>query len=251
MDQYQVIINCRDRNSISPRLLQSLTKQTLYCQIKIFESHQFPKRLSLIENPKSLYFFFDEDVVLPQSDYLEKLAQLFHQHTHLQFLTGAYLSSKRAPYLTRCYNSLIRHWMMITPTKDRNLSACHNAPGGIWIVSGQLKNLLSDWKEPEFWAGEDTYSLRWLQEKGVSLFFSPLANIIHESRSQFLHFVRRAFLQGRSRAQFSLCHPERKIVWPVMRTHIYHWPGWFAHQLCVELGALYNLTLSVIVRKIP
>lgn len=249
MDQYQVVINCRSENLISPQLLGSLTTQTHPCQIKKLESPHHPIRISNIRDHNALYFFFDEDVELPHDRYIENVAQYFAKNPQVLFASGKYLSSKNTNYLARCYNSLVTTWMMIH--QRDHLLTCQNAPGGVWIISGKVIDLLQDWEEPDFWAGEDTYTIRWLQKKGVVTYYSSEADVLHRPRSHVIHFAKRAFRQGLMRTKKSLQSPERKIHWRHSLHHFSHWPGWMTHQLFVELGALYSLISSIIAKKTP
>lgn len=233
----EVVINCKHRSSIHPDLLPSLENQSCPYRLKIIESSISPTRLSQVQDPETIYIFLDQDVVLPHADYLKELAHYCQTSSSQYFFTGAYLSHPEIPYLAHCYNSQVNSWILASDIHQTS-SVCENAPGGIWIVSGKIFPYLTGWAEPEFWAGEDTYTIRWLQARGISIQYTPLADLYHYPLSGSWHFLRRAFKQGIARRRYNLGSKRLKINWKFHFRHYFYWPGWSIHQLCVALGSI-------------
>jgi len=249
----KVILNCRSSDSIRPELKIALQGQISSFDLTLLQSSTCPNRLSQIQNQNDLYFFFDEDIELPSQNYLECVRMIFQKNPQLQVLGGKYLSPSVAiPYLSRCYNSLIELWLFAENQKDAEVPMlCQNLPGGAWIVSGSVKKFLDDWKEPMTWAGEDTFSIRWLQKNGIEIYHHPAADVFHYPRSQFFYFCKRAFLQGQARAKFQLKSEYKKINLKVFLKYKIHWPGWALHQFFVEFGCFFSNVKSLIARKKP
>lgn len=249
----RVILNCRSSSSLHAGLVESLEQQTCPHERITVANENFPSRISQIQDPHSLYVFLDEDVSLPHPRYLEEMRKLFQESADLLFLAGAYMSPDSSSYLQRCYNSLVTHWIQADPPAPTGFARCLNAPGGAWIVSGRILNHLTNWIEPKFWGGEDTWTLRQLQQQGVNIFHHPSANVFHRPRSEWLHFLRRAYRQGQSRTALKLSTPAtaKRLKWSFILRHSSHWPGWMTHQFFVEAGAMSHLALSRMARKIP
>lgn len=234
----KVILNCRSSETLLPSLRESLQSQTHPFDLHLLQSTISPNRLCQIVDENHVYFFFDEDVELPTADYLKNLMHLFRQNQNLLFLGGCYLTHPQQPYLAKCYNTQIESWLLHQPQQNNGLVTCQNLPGGVWIISGQVKKHLHDWVEPRTWAGEDTFSIRWLQKKGIETFYHPYADVFHHPRSHLFHFCRRAYLQGRAREAFKLKSHYGRLNWNLIWKYRLYWPGWILHQLFVELGSL-------------
>ena len=234
----KVILNCRSSETLLPALQKALQDQMQSIELKLHQSTTCPSRLSHIDEEDRLYFFFDEDVELPTIDYLEQITQLFKLNPELQILGGRYLPHPLQPYLAKSYNTQIEFWLFQDEINQSGLVACQNLPGGVWIISGQVKKYLQDWKEPLTWAGEDTFSIRWLQKKGLKTFYHSSADVFHYPRSEIVHFCKRAYLQGRARQHYKLKTPYRKINWNLIWKYRTYWAGWLLHQTFVELGSL-------------
>ncbi|MFN8791880.1 MAG: glycosyltransferase family 2 protein [Bdellovibrionales bacterium] len=249
----QVILNCRTRSSLQTGLVESLQQQTCPHEQVIVPNQDFPSRISQIQDPRDLYVFLDEDVLLPHAHYLEEIREIFQESSDLLFLTGAYMSPDSSSYLQRCYNSLVTHWIHADSPNQQGFARCLNAPGGAWIVSGKILSHLSNWVEPTFWGGEDTWTLRQLQQMGVDIFYHPSANVYHRPRSEWLHFLRRAYRQGQSRTAWNLSTPTpiKRLKWSFILRHSSHWPGWMTHHFFVEAGSMSHFALSRMARKIP
>lgn len=232
-----VILNCRSKETLLPSLLSSLKNQTQDFDLKILESKKCPSRLSQITDEKRIYFFFDEDIELPSTRYLESLTHFFQHNPEVLVLGGKYLPHEKQNYLAKSYNTQIEFWLM-KQNKTEDLSICQNLPGGVWIISGKIKNQLRNWQEPQHWAGEDTFSIRWLQNKGIQTFHHTLADVFHYPQSQLFYFCRRAFLQGRARSRLDLKSDYQNINWDLIWKHKAYWPGWALHQFFVEIGSL-------------
>lgn len=236
----EVVINCKSHNEIHPELLDGLKSQSLKHNLQIFESSHFPTRLRHVQNPESLYVFLDQDVVLPHVDFLKRISEYCNDQTGHFFFTGAYLSHPESTYLVRCYNSQVNSWILAEDVHN-NPSTCENAPGGIWIVSGKILPQISDWIEPKFWAGEDTFTVRWLQSRGLNVHYTPLADVYHYPKCDWFYFLKRAFKQGIARRQYNLTSRNRKLNWKFHLRNSQYWPGWTLHQLFVILGSIKSL----------
>jgi hypothetical protein len=249
----KVILNSRALDSIRPELRKTLLAQNQPFDLIQLQSQIYPNRLSQIKNENELYFFFDEDIELPTEDYIKSVRELFLSNPQLLVLGGKYVSPPTLQnYLSRCYNTQIEFWLFLeNRTRSKGLIPCQNLPGGSWIISGAIKKYLDDWVEPQFWAGEDTFSIRWLQKKGIPSFYHSSADVLHYPRSDFRYFCRRAFLQGKSRYNFDLKSKRKKINWNLLWKYKLYWPGWVLHQLFVEIGSVFTATKSLIARKIP
>lgn len=238
MDQKPIVVlNCRSLETLLPSLQSSLQSQTQDYELKILESKNCPSRLSQITEENKIYFFFDEDINLPTKDYLKSAVELFQNNPDLLILGGKYLPHKNQNYLAKSYNNLIEFWLM-KKNKNTELNPCQNLPGGVWLVSGKVKNYLQNWQEPTHWAGEDTFSIRWLQNKGVQTYHHSAADVFHFPQSQLFYYCRRAFLQGRARSKLNLKSDYKNTNWSLLWKNWAYWPGWALHQAFVELGSL-------------
>lgn len=247
----KVILNCRSAESLLPALQKALQDQMHSIELKLLESRSYPSRLSQIDEEDRIYFFFDEDVELPSMHYLKKVDKLFKNNPDLLVLGGRYLPHVKQSYLSNSYNTQIELWLFRQLGLKNGLIPCQNLPGGVWIISGRVKKHLHDWKEPEIWAGEDTYSIRWLQKKGIQSFYHEAADVIHHPRSHFFHFCKRAFLQGKAREKLSLRSQYNAISWNLIWKHKLYWPGWALHQAFVEMGSFLFLIKSLIAKMTP
>lgn len=236
----EVVINCRTQREIHPELLASLKKQTEPFHLQILESANFPTRLSNIQDQDSIYVFLDQDVVLPHQDFLRQLKSYVKSNPEKLFLTGAYLSDPSITYLGHCYNSQVNSWIL-TANVHKESGVCENAPGGIWVVSGKILPYLSGWVEPQFWAGEDTFAARWLQAKGIKLYYTPLADIYHYPKCELAYFLKRAFKQGQARKQHGLVSQKYRMNWKFHLKNSLYWPGWSLHQFFVMVGSIRSL----------
>lgn len=246
----KVILNCRSPKTVLPALQKALQEQIHPFELELLPSTTCPSRLSQIENENKIYFFFDEDVNLPSPDHLEKITSLFKKNPQLLFLGGKYLTHPNQSYLAKCYNTQIELWLFTQSENNNGLVPCQNLPGGAWIISGKIKKHLQDWKEPEAWAGEDTFSIRWLQKKGIQTFHHTNADVLHYPRSHFTYFCKRAYLQGRARELFDLKSQKKmslKLIWKYRM----YWPGWALHQFFVEAGSFLFKIESLTAKTTP
>lgn len=247
----KVVLNCRSAKSILPALQKALQGQSISFELCVVESSSCPSRLSQI-NENRLHFFFDEDTELPHSRYLEAVTKIFDENPELLFMGGKYLSYANQPYLAKAYNSQIEFWLSLQGSeKKQGLIPCQNLPGGAWIVSGKIKKHLEDWAEPKAWAGEDTFAIRWLQKKKIQIFYHAAADVLHDPRSDLLHFCKRAFLQGKAREKFNLRSQRPATSWSFLWENRNFWAGWSLHQLCVELGSLFAKIQSLNAKTTP
>ncbi len=238
MDQKPlIIVNCRSQETLRNELQTSLRLQNIKFELQIIESNRCPSRLGQITDEDKIYFFFDEDIELPKPDYLKNILDIFSKNSDLLFLGGKYLSDSSQSYLAKSYNSQIELWMS-APDPNQMLTICQNIPGGVWIISGKIKKYLVDWLEPIDWAGEDTFSIRWLQKKGVKTYYHMAADVFHFPRTPFFYFCQRAFLQGYAREKLFLKTKYQKINWNFIWNHKIFWAGWGLHQFFVEVGCL-------------
>lgn len=247
----KVILNCRSSETLLPALQTALQDQMHSYELQLLQSVTCPSRLSQITEEDRIYFFFDEDVELPSIDYLKKITQLFESNPDLHVLGGRYLPHPKQPYLAKSYNTQIEFWLFQNEMQKSGLVSCQNLPGGVWIISGKVKRYLNDWQEPHTWAGEDTYSIRWLQKKGVKTFYHSSADVFHYPRSEIFHYCKRAFLQGRAREHYKLKSSYRAINWKLIWKYRTYWAGWLLHQAFVEAGSLLFKIESLKARITP
>ena len=233
-----IYINCRNRNSLYPGVLDALNKQTLKCNVVFVESTRCPTRLSLLDKCESkIAVFLDEDIVLPQDNFLEEIQSWMQESPDVKFLAAHYLSDKRAGYFQKSYNWLTNLWSL---SSDKV-----SAPGGFWAVKTELSKICHDWVEPTEWGGEDTRAIKYLQNKGVKIVLNPKFGVYHYPRSNFSWFLIRAFKQGQAKQKWNLGVTKLApgLFLKVVK-NLQYLPALLVHQFFVFLGGTFEMIKS-------
>lgn len=233
-----IYINCRNQNNLYPGVLNAIRKQTLKCNIVFVESTRCPTRLSLLAGCESnIAIFLDEDIVLPQENFLEEIQNQIQKSPDVKLLAAHYLSDKKASYLQKSYNWLTNLWAL---SSDKT-----SAPGGFWAVKTEISKLCHDWVEPTEWGGEDTRAIKYLQNKGIKTELSSKFGVYHYPRSNFCWFLIRAFKHGQAKRKWNLGVTKLApgLFLKVVKNAQY-FPALLAHQFFVLLGSTFEMMKS-------
>lgn len=198
---------------------------------------RFPCRYQALQKAKGdLVIFLDGDCKLPDPRFLYRCQNFFANNPHIQVAGGRYLNSTTSKYWDRAYNFLCSLWL-------GEPGITHNLLGGCLIINKSSLRL-SDYKEPDFWGGEDTYFIRSLQKAGHICYFSESLSVIHCKGGSLLKWIHRGFRHGYNGAMHNLFSPKRNcsLLWN-KETAIYLLPL-IVHGLALVTGKWFFFLTS-------
>lgn len=152
-----------------------------------------------------LFFFLDDDCILPDEFFLNRLLALFLSHNNFLAIGGPYSSGKKSSWRCRGYNGLCNAWLELgAKPVTKALFESTNLLGGNLCI--RRKAFGAGFHQDILSGGDEVELLRRLKKNG-SIGFSPELEVYHAPDSSWKMLYSRAKKQGRARSKYSLHTP--------------------------------------------
>lgn len=155
--------------------------------------------------------FLDDDCLLPDSGWLQRLSHLIQRHPHFAAWGGGYLSHENSSWLSRGHNHLVGLWLekgRLT-FKDPDVRPNQFLAGGNVCYGREIFENGLWFEESLIQGGDETEFHSRLIRQGYQLGFSHQLNVFHRPSSKLRFALRRAWNHGRAAAQFALSSPHQ------------------------------------------
>lgn len=240
--QISLVISSGQRKDKLQLCLQSVQAQSKApCEILILQDAP-PRRLEGFRRAQGEWvLFLDEDVVLPDSEWLRRLSDFLTESASLIVVGGSYRRD-RGSYGSRAYNFICDNWLRAGFAHEtaQGLVESQNLLGGVFALNKTIPPYSLAENLPPFWGGEDTLLFRHLRSQGVPAYYCPSMDVWHFGSSSLKHFLSRAFVQGQHRHKYGLKTQKPHWSKAFRAKDLVYIPLLILHQLTVELGSLFS-----------